>query len=249
MAADTTCSIIKGLQEHESAGVTELADHLEMSKSVVYNYLTTLQENGFVVKENTTYRLSLQFLNIGEEIRNNKSLYQAAKPKVDDLATESGEFAHLIVPERGWGYCLYRAKGENAVATTSRIGKQDYLHRTGAGKAILAHLDPECVEEIIQTQGLPPKTDNSITDHKQLYQELENIRENDVAIADEECINGARAVGAPIIGMTGKVLGAISISGPTARLKGNHLHEDLAELVVKTANYIEITINTREETE
>lgn len=245
-AVERTASIIEGLRDLQSAGVTELAEHVDISKSVVYNYLRTLQQSGLVVKSGTTYQLSLEFLDIGEELRHNKTLYQAAKPRVNDLAAESREFAHLFVPERGLIYCLHRAKGNNAVATTSRIGKPDYLHRTSAGKAILAHLDSERVNEILDTWGLPPKTENTITDRDKLETELERIRDRGVAISNEECINSARAVGAPVLGPEDKVRGAISLSGPTERLKEKRVEQELSELVTRTANYIEVAINTHE---
>lgn len=247
MAVNTACTIIEGLRELGDAGVTELADYLDLSKSVVYNHLSTLQKNGFIIKDDTTYRLSFHFLNIGEEIRHDELLYQAAQKNVEKLAEESGEYAHLMVLEQGRGYYLHRAKGPKAVATTSRIGKWDYLHRTGAGKAILANLDREHVEDIIQTHGLPAQTENTITDLDRLFNELETIREDGVAVSNEECVKSARSIGAPIIGPAGEVLGAISISGPTTRVKDERLSHELSERIVKTANYVEMTINTQEQ--
>lgn len=245
-AVNTTFTIIKGLQELNTAGITELSEHLNISKSVVYNHLVTLQQNDFVVKEGKKYHLGLQFLNVGESIRKNKILYQVAKSKVNELADASGEYAHLIVPEHGWGYCLHRAQGKSSVATTSRIGKQNYLHQTASGKAILSQLSRERVEEIIEMHGLPGVTQHTITDRETLFDDLETIQTEQVAVSDEECIRGARAVGAPISDQDGNVLGAISISGPTTRLKGEYLYDELSELIIKTANYIEITLNTRE---
>lgn len=242
----TACSIMDALQELDGAGTTEIAKHKNVSKSVVYNHLSTLCESDFVVKEGDSYRLSLRFLNIGEEIRNRSAIYQVAKPKIEDMANECGEFTHLIVSEQGWGYTLHRAKGSKAIATTSRIGKQSYLHRTAAGKAILAHIDMEEVKEIIEMRGLPAQTEKTITEPDELYLELETIRENGVAISDEECVKGARSIGAPIIGPKDEVLGAISVSGPTTRLSDERVKSELSKLVVKTANFIEITISTQE---
>ena len=242
----TANSLIETLQEFDEAGTTELAERLEVSKSVVYNHLSTLCECGLVVKEGNSYRLSLRFLNIGESIRRKQTLYQAAKPKVEDMADESGEFAHLMVMEGTWGYTLHRAKGTNAIATTSRIGKRSYLHKTAAGKAILAHTDEEQVKEIIESRGLPAQTENTITEVDELSDELEEIRRNGVAISDEECVKGARSVGAPIVGPANDVLGAISISGPVARLNDDRVHGELSDLVYKTANFIEMTISTKE---
>lgn len=245
-SVNTACSIIELLQEVDEAGITEVANHLDIAKSVAYNHLSTLYENGFVVREGDTYRLSLRFLNIGEGIRTKRTLYEKGKPKIEDMAEECGEFTHLMTEERGWGYTLHRAKGPKAVATTARIGKQNYLHRTAAGKAILAHIDINEVKEIINIRGLPAQTKNTITEPEELFTELETIRDKGVAVSDEECVKGARSVGAPITGPTDNILGAISISGPTARLNEERIENELSELVDKTANFIEITLSTQE---
>jgi DNA-binding IclR family transcriptional regulator len=243
----TACSLVETLQELGDAGTTEIAQQVDAPKSVVYNHLSTLCECGLVIKDGEKYRLSLRFFNIGEEIRNRRTVFQVARPKVEDMANESGEFAHLFVREGTWGYTLHRAKGSEAIATTSRIGKRSYLHRTAAGKAILAHTDKEQVERIIEARGLPAQTENTITQRDELFTELKKIRDNGVAISDEECVKGARSVGAPIIGPTNEVLGAISISGPVARLDDDRVNGEISELVYKTANFIEITISTQEE--
>lgn len=245
-AVGTTFEIVRALNRLEPAQLTELADHLGISKTVVYNHLITLSNEGFVVKDGDVYRLSLEFLNIGVRLRKENVLYNAGKSQVNTLAEETSEFAHLMFFEQGMGYYVHRAKGSNAVATISRVGKRDYLHRTAAGKAILSELDDEEVRRIANERGLPSQTSNTITDVEELLSKLEEIRERGVAFSQEECVQGACAVGAPVNSSEGEVLGAVSISGPTARLKDERLENELADQVQKKANYIEMSINTSE---
>jgi DNA-binding IclR family transcriptional regulator len=51
-------------------------------------------------------------------------------------------------------------------------------------------------------------------------------------------------VGAPIKSPEGEIMGAISISGPTKRLKDEWLHGELTEMVTQAANFIEMKIST-----
>src|SRR6056297_1159724 len=78
--------VVRALEELDGAGVTELAEHLDLSKSVVYSYLSTLRAEKYVVKEDGTYRLSLQFLLVGEYVRNQSTLYRIGKPEIEKLA-------------------------------------------------------------------------------------------------------------------------------------------------------------------
>lgn len=64
-AAEITVAVLRGLKEINGGGVTELADHLGMSKSRVHNYLTTLQQEEYVVKEGTTYDVGLRIVGLG----------------------------------------------------------------------------------------------------------------------------------------------------------------------------------------
>lgn len=241
--------VVRGLETLDGAGVTELADHLDLSKSVVYNYLSTLREEKFVVKEGDTYRLSLQFLLVGEYVRNQNTLYQIGKTELETLAEKTGEFAHLAAEQHGLSVNLYKVSGEKAVGSSYQVNKlqrADYLHFSATGKAILAYLPRERVEWIVDRYGLPAKTEETITDRDALFEELEAVRERGYALNDEEEIKGLQAVGAPVRNRHGRVLGSISVSGPVRRMKQPEYHEDLVENVVNTANVVEVNVNMEE---
>ncbi len=87
-------NIIEALKERTSAGVTELADALEMPKSTVHVHLSTLKERGYVVQdESHEYRLSLRFLDMGTTIRQTQDMYDEVVPKLKQLAEEVQEAA------------------------------------------------------------------------------------------------------------------------------------------------------------
>ena len=86
---------------------------------------------------------------------------------------------------------------------------------------------------------LPAKMKNSITDAGELREELTVKRDGDYAINDEDGLEGLRCVSAPIR-QNGNVLGAISISAPTNRLKDEQLEQTIPDKVVSAANVIEL---------
>jgi DNA-binding IclR family transcriptional regulator len=241
--------VVRTLEEFDGAGVTELANELDTSKSVIYNYLTTLRENKLVVKEGTTYKLSLQFLLLGEYVRNQNVLYTVAKPEIERLAEETEEYAHLSTEQHGLNVNLYKVKGAKAVGITyqtSKLQKPDYLHFSATGKSILAHLPEERVEEIVDQYGLVRKTSNTLTEPEELFTELEQVRDRGYAYNDEEEIEGLQAIGAPILDRHGTVLGSISVSGPVNRMSEGSYQQRLIENVTNTANVIEVNINMSE---
>lgn len=243
---ERTAEIIKALETLDGAGVTELASHLDMSKSSVYHYLATLRQEDFVVKEGERYELGLQLLLAGEYVRNRNVLYRYGKEEVEELAEETGEYANLFTEQHGKGINLYKVRGSDAVGSgyqTDKLQQPDQLHCTSTGKAILAFLPEDRVDDILDQHGLPERTANTITDRDTLFDELDAVRDRGYAYNDEEEVEGLRAVGAPVIDRDGNVLGSLSVAGPTSRLQGEAFAEDLPEKVQRAANVIEVNIN------
>lgn len=241
-AAQTTIRILEVLRDSDGARVTELAETLDYPKSSIHNYLSTLRQEGYVVKEDDEYHVGLQFLDIGSFARQRRRIYEIAKPEVKELARDTGELANLLVEEHGEGVYIYREQGENAVKVDSYTGQRVHLHNTALGKAILAHMPRERVEKIVDAHGLPATTDNTITTREALYERLEKVRERGVAFDDEERLRGLRCVAAPILTQNGDVEGALSIAGPSSRFRGERFREEIPQRLRNAVNIVELDI-------
>lgn len=241
-ATDRTLQIVQALQEMSGGTVTEIADHVQLPKSTVYNHLQTLYNNEYVSKSGEQYSLGLRFLEHGGHTRNQMDIFQVAKPEIEALATDTGELVNLVVEEHGLAVYLHREGGENAVDLDSYVGKRQYLHSTAFGKAILAHFSDERVAEIIDKHGMPTRTNDTIADRDALFKELNEIRERGYAYDDEESLEGLRCVAAPILTQDDDVLGAVSVSGPISRISGDRFTEEIPDLLHSTTNVIEINM-------
>lgn len=238
-----TLALIEKLMKQGSCGVTELASELDMGKSAVHNHLTTLQESGYVLKHDDEYQLGLKFLDVGGYVRKSMEFYQIAEPEVKSLAADTGELANLMVEEQGMGVYLMRSKGEKAVDLDTYAGHRTHMHATALGKAILANLSDERVEQIIDRHGLEEKTPQTIGTRDELFTELDEIRDRGYAIDDGERLEGLRCIAAPVKHSSGEVLGSVSVSAPASRFSDEDLHGDPAERVLSAANVIELNIN------
>lgn len=235
-------AIVDYLREAERAGVTDVAEALDIPTSTAHTHLNTLEQLGYIVKEDGNYHVGLRFLELGERARNRRKIYDLARGEVEQLANETGELAGMMIEEHGQGVYLHRSRGDQAVLADTRAGKHVHLHSRAAGKAILAHLPAERVTEIIEEHGLPRETSQTVTSRSELDAELEQIREDGYAIDDGEQLDGLRCIGAPILS-DGYPVGALSVSGPKGRIRGDRFKQDLPELVTSTANVIEVNIS------
>jgi len=248
-AVANACELIELLRTGEASAIVELAEQMDLSPGTVHTYLSTLQQHGLVVQRSEGYKLGPQLLTLGEYVRNHSNLYQAAKEQIEDLARRTGECAHLLTETNGQLYAIYERFGENAVGVDYHNRKRErpltHLHCTAAGKAILAHLPKERVEEIVARFGLPQNTSSTITDVDELFDELANIRDRGYSFADQEQMENLRAVAAPITLPESGVVGALAISGPLARLQSERYREEFPELVTQAANICELNLQSR----
>lgn len=241
--------IIRFLQDTRRSGVTQIAKELDMSKASTHTHLATLLEEGIVVQEETQYRLSLNFISLGDHVRIKSTLYNGGRPIVDKLANESGEYVHLVTNEGSSIVYLYGSGGEKAIATEffkNKIKKPGDFHAMASGKAILAFLEEATVDRILDQSDLEQYTENTITETDALRSNLDRVRERGFALNDEEEILGIRAVGAPIFSKRGSVIGSLSISKPKGRVDDSAFRDRIPDRVISAANAIEARVQDME---
>lgn len=241
-AAKTTFSIIDALRELDGAGVSQLAEKLDMPTSTIHDHLRTLENEEYLINDDGVYRVGARFLELGEQVRNRMKVYTVSRPEVDDLAHETGEHANMMIEEHGRGVFLYKARGAEAVQLDTHAGMRVHLQTTALGKAILAHRPREEAESMLDRHGMPRVTGKTVTGREELFEELAEVRESGVAFDDEERIAGMRCVAAPITDEDGRSIAAVSVSGPKSRMLGETFTEDLPERVRRSANVIEVNL-------
>jgi DNA-binding IclR family transcriptional regulator len=241
-SSKTSFRIIQLIQEHNGAKLSEVSEKIDKSKSSVHNHLDTLCEMGYVTKAGSKYDIGLRFLEHGIYARQQRPLYEVAKPELEKLAEETGELVNLLVEEHGKGIYLARMRGENAVNVDVQTGTQVYLHGTALGKAILAFLSDSEVDWILDRHGMPQLTETTITDREELNEELEQVRERGMAFDDEERLAGMQCVAVPVLNRENHPVGSLSIAVPTRRMADDPLKGEIPDLLKDTSNVIQLNM-------
>lgn len=237
---ETSLQILELLKEHQGLTLAELTTEVDAARSTIHRHLLTLEDNAFIVRENGTFYLGLRFLDFGIRARNRVQFFDIACSLVDRVAEETGEKVWLVAKEGDFSVHLYKAYGDNPLETSARVGQRRHLHQLAAGKAILASLPERELNSIIERQGLPQKTENTITDSGELFNELDDIEERGYAFNIGESITGLNAVGAAIRNEDGYPIGSLSISGPANRVKDDLLREQLPDTLLAAIDEIHI---------
>lgn len=234
----TSFRIIEALKAHDGAGVTELATELDLSKGAVHKHLNTLRDIGYVVKQDTTYRLSVSFLGLGVAARRRLQIYDVAATAVETLAESTGETASVMIPEHGYGVYICQATRTDT-DLPHHEGERVTLHSTAGGKAILAYLPEEEIDEVLDRRGLPSRTPNTITDRGALAEELRAVRDRRIAYDREEHAEGWHCVASPLTDEANRAIGAVVISGSTEAMAEHATAADIPGLLLSTATSIE----------
>lgn len=224
-AADRVLVLLEYIAKRRG-GVTlaELVKEIDIPKTTAHRLLETLKSLQFINFEakTETYSIGLKTIEIGVAGLRNLEIVDVSVPYLRDLSKKTGETSFLSVYNEGKVVHLYKVEGTQSIRTTAELGMRRPIHCTAVGKAIASTFSLEDVDKILEENGMPPFTVNTITDRKLYLQELSNIRVYGIAIDREEIEIGLTCYAVPVYNYTGRAIGAVSIGGPTPRMKENH---------------------------
>ncbi|MGN8197272.1 IclR family transcriptional regulator [Salinisphaera sp. RV14] len=218
---------------------TDLLNRSGHPRATLHRLLRALAAERLITfdKSTQTYRPGLRLLELAHESWLSSDLRSVASADVDWLAEQTGETVHLAAFDGDTMVYIDKRDSSSALRLYSAVGKRGPLYCTGIGKAILASLKPERLDELLDTQELIGHTAHTITDRKALQTELDAIREQGCAYDMEEHEPGVRCVAAAIVDRSGDVVGGVSITAPSMRM-APRLMESIAPLVIAAAGRI-----------
>jgi IclR family KDG regulon transcriptional repressor len=223
------------MQCKKPVGVNEFSETLQMPKSTISRFLSTLESLGFVRRDSETgkFFLGLKLFELGCKAMEDLGLREVAIPKMESLRDLLNENVLLTILEGTHITYLDKIESQQVVVIQTNLGGTAPAYCVSGGKAMVAHFSERI--EIIISEGLEKFTANTITDPKNFRQECQNIREQGYAINNGEFQIDVHGVGTPIFNARGEVVGAISTAVPASRMS-KELLEDHIKAVTKTGN-------------
>ncbi|THE64547.1 IclR family transcriptional regulator [Salinadaptatus halalkaliphilus] len=241
-SVERSLEIIEELKRQDGAGVSELASAIGVSKGTAHKHLVTLLEHDYVRKDDGSYHIGPQFLDVGGYALHQFRGISHIEPKIRELAELTGETVQFSTESRGRSIVLKREVGTQGVCSRARLGKRFYMHQIAGGKAVLANVPERRVREIIDRHGLPAATESTITNESRLFDELEAIRSRGYAFNRDESTDGLHAVGVPLTGPDGNVLGAFAVAGPSHRMRGEWFEDEIPDFMQSAVNELELNL-------
>lgn len=199
-------------------GVTEIAQELGLGKSTVHRVLITLEQAGYVRKDEATrhYRLGLSVLRLSGVLISNLELYREGQHLLEVFANRFDEAVHLAVLEGYHTVYISKIESSHPVRILTHLGRKNPIHCTSSGKVILAFQTPALIDTVVDL-GLERFTRTTVTDPVQFRTELAEIRNLGCATSHGEMREGVSSIAVPVRDYSRQVVGAVTVVGPTGR--------------------------------
>jgi DNA-binding IclR family transcriptional regulator len=244
-ALERALRILDALSDGASWKLSELSELLELNSSTAYRLLATLVNYNYVERDEDSggYRLGLACLELAHAYYNASDLRRHARPALEALRDQTRETVHLGILDRWDIVYLEKLDGLHAIGLmSSTVGGRSPSYCTGVGKMLLAHQEPAEVRRHFTEAGLHRFTRNTITDVDELLAHLQQVRERGYALDLSEHEPEVRCIAVPVRTLDGRVIAAISISGPASRIDPEGDDRGLIELAQQVARDVSLRL-------
>jgi len=237
-SVERALEILLYLNRHaEPVGISQISKDLGIYKSTVFRTLQTLESQHFVEQDKSSGKYGLGVIYISMANKINK--YEFYRPFAVKLHAEFDEAVNVSILDvssvdvYSSVIVLKEDSKSNILSVSPKIGSIMDCYCSSVGKCLLA-FSPGISERMLKNYKFIKYTANTISDVPALLAEMKKVREQGYAMDNEEQEIGLTCVGVPILNKKGEAVAAISISGPTQRLR-NHDIELIVQQLKQTS--------------
>jgi DNA-binding IclR family transcriptional regulator len=210
------------VETSEPPTVGELSDRTGLPKSTTSRLVGALERQGLIQRDapGGLLRPGVVLTRFARRETGEAELVEMAADALDRLAEESGETVNLGVPSAGAVEQLDQRDSVHYLGSTNWVGRRVPPHGSALGKVFFAF--GAMVVPAGPYEQLAPAT---LVTKRALERDLEAVRSHGYATAVDELEPGLWAVAAPVRDADGRVIAALSVAGPTVRLRPGLLQE------------------------
>ncbi len=213
--------------------LAKMSKETGMNKATALRYLAVLESRGVVEKRPGGWSLGLALFELGSKVPVRALVVEKVRPIIERLARESGESSNLACLAGDSAIYLDRAEANRSLRMRSAPGDRLPLYCTGVGKAILSQLPEERIRAILGPNPLPKINESTLTEPEDVIREAQRAKELGYGVDREEYEIGLTCYAMPLRLPGSDFAGAISISGPSARMRNPDSKEHFLALLAE----------------
>ena len=213
-AIDRACDLlIKVIDADKPQTLSELVSASGLAKGTTSRILNALERAGLLGRSNLGGFIPGPVLNqFAVSGGAYTALVNSVTPAMERIAAQTKETVSLAVIGHDGVDNIAQVEGDYILGSRNWVGESVPRHCSAAGKVLMALAGASAPQELVA------RTANTITDHKVLEEELRVGRERGYAVIRNELELGLVAIAVPVYNEKGKVVAALSVTGPAERI-------------------------------
>jgi IclR family pca regulon transcriptional regulator len=235
-------------------GIANIADELGMSRSTTHRYVITLVQLGYLEQgASRKYRLGLKVTDLGMCALNATGLREHAHPYLDELRQRTNYTVSLAVLDGTDIFYVDRVRSmrrnQNQTDPSPALGSRLPAYCTAMGKVLLANLPEGEQRGLIAEMKLTKRGPHTITSKTALRNELDQVREEGLAVDDEELASRLHSIAAPVRDEAREVVAAVNMVAHSSMISVEELVDALGPHLISTADRISARLGYRRDDE
>ena len=232
LAVERALILLRYIVDHpDGLSIRAASRSLGYSPATVQKLIQALKAQGYVVQDRLTerYHLGPEAVQLGLTALSRLEIRGTARPHLEALSSESGETVFLGIARGNHAIYIDKVVSTQPIRMDAPLGIERPYNCTAVGKALLAGMPDEALERLAAEGAFEQRTERSISEVGALRAEMGRVRAQGWARDDEEYISGAGCVAAPVRDHEGRVVAALTVSGPAGRV-GEELERIMAQV-------------------
>jgi len=216
-------AIVEAFSVHPVMSVADAARAAGATRASARRCLITLTELGYVEHSGREFRPLTRLRRLGGVASRRDQFAQLAQPFLSRARDELAESVSLAVLDDDGALFIARAEAEHIVSTGVRIGARLPAYCSATGRVLLSQFPDQEILRRIGRKPLARRTSRTLTKPSEVLAEVRSVREKGYAVSDEELELGLRALAVPVTGANHEIIGAVSVSAASARVRSADL--------------------------
>lgn len=236
-AVSKTLEILEALSDvQEGISLAHLASKVGLTRNGAFRILKTLCTKGLVEQEEQygNYRLGFCSATLAQKLLKNVSVINYAHPVLEDLARKLDEAIYLTVPRNDEVLFLDMVDSKQQIKAAPLLGRLLPFFTNAPGKVIKSLDSRDLLKQLLQKIGRKKGT----IEFDKFDLELDQIRTSGVAIDRGGLGEGIISIAVAIRDYSGKVVGAITLIGPSFRILSERIENEIIPTLKEGADLL-----------
>ena len=211
-------------EDRTAVTIREIVEATGLAKTTVIRLVATLEQSGLLWATSSGYMAGPGLWRWAHLARRSWELPPETQRMMRDLAARQRETVNLYVARDIYRVCIAQHESPQPLRHVVHVGDELPLWGGASAKVLLRNATPALLLRVARSS---PYGENHV---RRLQEWIDETVARGYAVSHGEREDGLSAVAVPILGRTGTVLAALSLSGPTHRFTEERVKTFSADL-------------------